>query len=137
MWILLGPNPISNIVPIVDSTNVTLEWPRPEGRIESYIIKWFPEGFPEKEKVKNLSEQNLPQEVHINHGSEEKLVRTIVDELMPGLKYFFEIFTTSYNLESDVIKLSARTMPQIQSEVLVVNDQQVSLIKCCYYFTKF
>lgn len=34
----LGPNPVSNIAPLVDSNNVTLEFPRPEGRIEYYII---------------------------------------------------------------------------------------------------
>ncbi|KAK6628641.1 Tyrosine-protein phosphatase 10D [Polyplax serrata] len=117
------PNPISNIVPIIDSTNVTLEWPRPEGRIESYIIRWHPGGFPEKEKMKNLTEQNVSG-VRNNHVADDRIVRTLIDELMPGVKYFFEIYTISYSLESDIIKLSARTMPQIQSEVLVVNDQQ-------------
>lgn len=39
-YIFLGPNPCSNIAPLVDSTNVTLEFPRPEGRIEYYVINW-------------------------------------------------------------------------------------------------
>ncbi|ENN80085.1 hypothetical protein YQE_03484, partial [Dendroctonus ponderosae] len=33
------PNPVSNIAPLVDSNNVTLEWPRPEGRVETYIVR--------------------------------------------------------------------------------------------------
>ena len=104
---------------------MTLEWPRPEGRIESYIIRWHPEETPESEKMKNLTEQNVSGN-YDNHGSEDRLVRTLIDELMPGVKYYFEIYTTSYSLESDLIKLTTRTMPQIQSEVLVVNDQQVN-----------
>lgn len=103
---------------------MTLEWPRPEGRIENYIIRWHPEEFPEREKTKNLTEQNISG-MRENHVSDDKLVRTLIDELMPGVKYLFEIYTTSYSLESDIVKLSARTMPQIQSEVLVVSDQQV------------
>ena len=31
---------MTNLVPLVDSTNVTLEFPRPEGRIEHYVITW-------------------------------------------------------------------------------------------------
>ena len=34
------PNPVSNIAALVDSTNVTLEFPRPEGRIEYYMVFW-------------------------------------------------------------------------------------------------
>lgn len=33
---------MTDIAPLVDSTNVTLEFPRPEGRIEYYIINWSP-----------------------------------------------------------------------------------------------
>lgn len=131
-----GPNPVSNILTLIDSTNVTLEWPKPEGRIERYIIKWQPDGSPELEKTKNISEQNIPAEERSSiFGSEEKPVRILIGELMPGVKYLFEIYTTSYFLESDVIKLSARTMPQIQSEVLVVNDMQV--MSSLYKLIKF
>lgn len=52
------PNPVSNIVPLVGSTNITLEWPRPEGRVESYILKWWPTDNQGKIQTKNVSENN-------------------------------------------------------------------------------
>ncbi|ERL89353.1 hypothetical protein D910_06724 [Dendroctonus ponderosae] len=81
------PNPVSNIAPLVDSNNVTLEWPRPEGRVETYIV------------------------------------RLLVGDLMPGEEYVFDIQAISNDLESDVTVLKTRTMPLIQSEVVVVNNQ--------------
>ncbi|KAL0279954.1 UNVERIFIED_CONTAM: hypothetical protein PYX00_001395 [Menopon gallinae] len=121
------PNPVSNILTLIDSTNVTLEWPRPEGRIERYIVKWYPDGFPDLEKMKNISEQNVPGEEPTSriYGAEDRLVRVLIGDLMPGVKYFFELYTVSYFLKSGITKLSARTMPQIQSEVfLVVSNKQ-------------
>lgn len=53
------PNPVSNILPLADSTNITLEWPRPEGRIESYVLQWWPTENPEHIHTKNVSEANV------------------------------------------------------------------------------
>lgn len=53
------PNPVSNIALLVDSTNITLEWPRPEGRVETYIIKWWPTEFPDRIFKKNVTEANI------------------------------------------------------------------------------
>lgn len=50
------------------------------------------------------------------------MVRVLIGELMPGVQYKFEIHTVSYRLTSDTTHLSTRTMPLIQSEVLVVNN---------------
>lgn len=49
-------------------------------------------------------------------------VRVLIDDLTPGVHYNFDIHTISYNLISDVTQLSKRTLPLIQSEVLVVNN---------------
>lgn len=43
--------------------------------------------------------------------------------MFPGLEYKFEIHTISYNLVSDLTHLAARTLPLIQSEVVVVTDK--------------
>lgn len=48
----------------------------------------------------------------------------LIGDLFPGLEYKFDIHTISFNLESDVTHLAARTLPLIQSEVLVVTDKQ-------------
>lgn len=53
------PNPVSNILPLADSTNITLEWPRPEGRIESYVLRWWPTDNPGQVYSKNVSEVNI------------------------------------------------------------------------------
>lgn len=53
------PNPVSNILPLADSTNITLEWPRPEGRIETYVLRWWPTDNPDQVYFKNVSEINI------------------------------------------------------------------------------
>ncbi|XP_017888452.1 tyrosine-protein phosphatase 10D isoform X1 [Ceratina calcarata] len=114
------PNPVLNVSPIIDSTNVTLEWPRPEGRIETYVIRWWPVDNPEDIRTKNVTESNDVTSVLFE---ENAVQRVFVSDLMPGVQYFFLIYTVSYNLVSDVSNLTTRTMPLIQSEVVVVVDQ--------------
>ncbi|XP_028520350.1 tyrosine-protein phosphatase 10D isoform X3 [Apis cerana] len=114
-------NPVLNITPIVDSTNVTLEWPRPEGRIETYVIRWWPVDNREDVRTKNVTESN---DVAAGGLYEENSVqRVLVGDLMPGVQYSFVICTISYNLVSEITNLTTRTMPLIQSEVVVVVDQ--------------
>ncbi|KAF5292505.1 hypothetical protein FQR65_LT01650 [Abscondita terminalis] len=108
------PNPVSNIAPLVDSNNVTLEWPRPEGRVEVYIVRWW-----EGTDSSQINKRNVSQN---QNGAGP--VRLLVGDLMPGLEYVFEIQAVSNDLESDVTVLRTRTMPLIQSEVVVVNNQQ-------------
>lgn len=115
------PNPVSNIALLVGSTNVTLEFPRPEGRIERYEISWTELANDGSEiaptRTKNMTGQGI---------EEGKMVKALVEDLMPGVKYNFEIHTVSYNLHSDVTRLTSRTLPLILSEVLVVNNQQAT-----------
>lgn len=51
-------------------------------------------------------------------------MRVLIGDLMPGVQYKFDIQTTSYGIFSRTTHLSTRTMPLIQSEVVVVNDRQ-------------
>lgn len=53
---------------------------------------------------------------------DQPIVRVLIDDLFPGVEYKFDIHTISYDLISDLTQLSARTLPLIQSEVLVVNN---------------
>lgn len=97
-----------NITPIIDSTNVTLEWPRPEGRIETYVIRWWPVENPADIRMKNVSEGNDVSDI----GFEEDSARTekiLVSDLMPGMQYFFVVYTISYDLVSDISNLTTRT----------------------------
>ncbi|XP_063234595.1 tyrosine-protein phosphatase 10D isoform X2 [Bacillus rossius redtenbacheri] len=115
----IRPNPVSNIVPLVDSTNVTLEWPRPEGRIERYTVRWVLEGRDDSPQEKSVPEANAS-----GAGAEGQPVRLLIGDLMPGVKYLLEMHASSYGLDSDVTSLAARTRPLIQSDVTIVTSQQ-------------
>ncbi|KAJ8944758.1 hypothetical protein NQ318_011665 [Aromia moschata] len=94
-----GPNPVSNIAPLVDSNNVTLEWPRPEGRVETYIIKWEESLNPVTINGRNVSQNQ----------NDTGPIRLLVSNLMPGVEYTFYIQTISNDLESDSTILRTRT----------------------------
>lgn len=103
---------MSNIAPLVDSNNVTLEWPRPEGRVETYIVRWWESTNPGHVNMKNISMNN--------NGSGP--VRLLVGDLMPGVEYVFEIQAFSNDLESDITTLHTRTSKynKISSTVLSI-----------------
>jgi hypothetical protein len=70
-----------------------------------YVVRWAAEGEEEPPHTKNITEQHLSAP----HISEEQPVRVLIGDLMPGVKYLFEIHTVSYHLHSDITKLAART----------------------------
>ncbi|XP_052855612.1 tyrosine-protein phosphatase 10D isoform X1 [Drosophila gunungcola] len=110
------PNPVSNIIQLVDSRNITLEWPKPEGRVESYILKWWPSDNPGRVQTKNVSENKSADDL--------STVRVLIGELMPGVQYKFDIQTTSYGILSGITSLYPRTMPLIHSDVVVANGEK-------------
>ncbi|CAB3367061.1 Hypothetical predicted protein [Cloeon dipterum] len=129
----IQPNGVSNIESLIDSVNVTLAWPKPEGRIDFYSIAWKLEeelNDPEEDEdndeespvpiagSKNISTSDVVE----NNGK----VSVLIGELIPGAKYSFLIYTTSHGQNSDVTEFVTRTMPLLQTEIVVVNDQQIS-----------
>lgn len=90
---------MSNIAPLVDSNNVTLEWPRPEGRVEVYMVRWW-----ESSNSSHIMRRNIT----MNNNSTGP-VRLLVGDLMPGVEYVFEIQAFSNDLESDITTLHTRT----------------------------
>ncbi|XP_076478541.1 protein tyrosine phosphatase 10D isoform X3 [Bombus vancouverensis nearcticus] len=120
------PNPVLNITPIIDSTNVTLEWPRPEGRIETYVIRWWPVENPQDIRSKNVTESNDVTSVLFEENSVQ---RVLVGDLMPGVQYSFVIYTVSYNLFSDITNLTTRTNPEPVTSIqaIEVNDTRITL----------
>ncbi|XP_044592412.1 tyrosine-protein phosphatase 10D isoform X1 [Cotesia glomerata] len=113
----VAPNPVTNITPIVDSTNVTLEFPRPQGRIEFFTFTWSATSDPGDDlgvRSKNIS------------GLEEDPDKFVIGNLIPGVEYVFSVATTSHDLVSELTNVTARTMPLIQSEVVIVVDQDVT-----------
>lgn len=60
--------------------------------------------------------------IYYSSANAEK-IRVLIGDLFPGWEYKFHIHTVSYNLISDKTDLAARTLPLIQSEVLVVTNK--------------
>lgn len=109
LFIFIGPNPVLNITPVIDSTNVTLEWPRPEGRIEYYALKWWPADIPESIRAKNVTASSELSSTGYDDGVTVNIERILVDELIPGVEYSFSVYTVSYDLVSDTSSLKTRT----------------------------
>ncbi|XP_043667862.1 tyrosine-protein phosphatase 10D isoform X4 [Vespula pensylvanica] len=124
----IRPNPVLNIHPIVDSTNVTLEWPRPEGRIETYVIRWWPVENPQDIRAKNFTESPEVSALLFD----ESIVHTervLVGDLMPGMQYSFIVYTISYDLVSEITNLTTRTNPEPITTINAtdVNDTRITL----------
>ncbi|XP_011298900.1 tyrosine-protein phosphatase 10D isoform X2 [Fopius arisanus] len=118
------PNAVVNVTPVVDSTNITLEFPRPEGRIETYVIRWWVAGSLGDVRTKNVTAGG-ETDTNFEEPGGHYIERILVDDLMPGVQYEFSIYTISYHLVGDVTNFTAHTMPLIQSEVVVVIDQDL------------
>jgi hypothetical protein len=52
---------------------------------------------------------------------EHPSVRIIIEDLMSGVEYNFQVYVVSHNLISDEYFFIARTMPLIQSEIFIVS----------------
>ncbi|EDV44425.2 uncharacterized protein Dana_GF20352, isoform B [Drosophila ananassae] len=116
--VTMPPQPVSNVVPLVDSHNLTLEWPQPDGHVDFYTLKWWPTDEPNNWEVKNVS--HLEQK----DSTTSPNIRVPIEDLSPGRQYRFEVQASSNNIRSGITHLSTRTMPLIQSDVFIANAGQ-------------
>lgn len=91
------PNPVSNVAQLADTRNVTLEWPRPEGRVERYEVRW------REEEGAGAGGRNVSAE------GAGRTVRALLDALLPGRGYAVAITAHSHDLASDVFRMHTRT----------------------------
>ncbi|XP_049865569.1 tyrosine-protein phosphatase 10D isoform X2 [Pectinophora gossypiella] len=110
------PNPVSNVAQLVDTRNMTLEWPRPAGRVEWYALRWWPRPGELDPTDTEVVERNLTA------PSGGRTVRALLENLQPGVGYTVSIAAVSYNLTSDVFTMDTRTRPMITSEMNIVNE---------------
>jgi receptor-type tyrosine-protein phosphatase beta len=112
------PTGISQVKQFVDSSNITLSWDRPAGRIESYTIKWMamdrvpvdpdredgesPERIDEKSELLQ-GEKVVTQDVW---GDQVKIP---IFPLMSGVAYSLRVETTSYGMNGDEYNTTIRT----------------------------
>ena len=71
---------------------MTLVWPRPEGRVDFYRLKWYQVNNAEDVRVKTIP-GNIQTE-----GISRK-VSVLIAELYPGVEYMFEITTEANDLK--------------------------------------
>jgi receptor-type tyrosine-protein phosphatase beta len=115
----IKPQAVRDVEPVLGAENITLSWPRPEGRVDRYFIKWYP-----LSNVEDIRVKEIPGDVQT-----EGIGRTIDDvigDLHPGVDYMFEITTEAHGLRSETVRTSIRTMPLITSEITVVNKQDTT-----------
>ncbi|XP_063616070.1 tyrosine-protein phosphatase 10D-like [Cydia splendana] len=113
------PNPVSNVAALVDTRNMTLEWPVPAGRVERYGLRWWPR--PDEVPDAVPAARNLTAEPGV------KTVRALLDALEPGVGYTLTVHAVSYNLTSDLFTMETRTRPLIQSEMTIVNEPEADV----------
>ncbi|ALC49140.1 Ptp4E [Drosophila busckii] len=116
--VTMPPQPVSNVVPLVDSRNLTLEWPKPVGHVDYYTIKWWPTDASQQVEYKNVSlKEEKPSSAALS-------VRVPIEKLSPGRQYKFEVQASSNGIRSGITHLSTRTMPLIQSDVFIANANE-------------
>lgn len=116
---IIEPQAVANLQPILDAENVTLQWPRPEGRVDFYHIKWYP--LANKDDIRNKKiNGNIPTE------GIGRNIAVLIANLHPGVEYMFEITTEAHKLESETTQTKVRTMPLITSDITVINQREVT-----------
>lgn len=112
------PNPVARLTPLVDATNVTLTWERPQGRVDMYRLVWYqaesdPVALPpsstsssdDSRRKKRQSEQLQKRSVVVNGD----LNHSYIDTLFPGTLYVVEMTSLSFGVESNKTSLTLRT----------------------------
>lgn len=98
------PNPVSNVAQLVDTRNLTLEWPRPAGRVDAYRLRWWPLAGEAPSAPSAPYERALPAP-----APSSRVVRALLDGLQPGVGYTLTVAAHSYNLTSDLFTMETRT----------------------------
>ncbi|XP_048481180.1 tyrosine-protein phosphatase 10D [Plutella xylostella] len=126
------PNPVSDVASLVDARNMTLEWPRPKGRVEWYSVRWWARDPAEGggEGARNLTAaEGAAEGAGAGEGGAEGgrgTVRALIPGLASGVGYTVAIAAHSYNLTSDIFTMDTRTRPLIQSEMTIVTESDDS-----------
>ena len=116
---LLAPAQLAGLQPQLDSENVTLAWPVPRGRVDTYTISWFPVRSPEEQRTKTISGD-------IGSRAEDGMARILIESLQPGVNYHFEMTTRSHDLSSPTLTKIIRTQPLCTSEIFIIIDEEVT-----------
>jgi len=116
---IIAPHPVTDIQPVLDAENITLQWPRPDGRIDFYLITWAPLDKPDDMRAKEIPGDTETEGI-------DRIVKILIESLHPGVEYHFKITTKSHDLSSNTVTKIIRTQPLCTSEIFIINNQEVS-----------
>ncbi|KAL0839964.1 hypothetical protein ABMA28_016572 [Loxostege sticticalis] len=119
---VVRPSPVSNVATLVDTRNMTLEWPRPAGRVERYELRWWRTDKPTGADGANTDTHAEEGARNVSASSSQRTARALIDGLAPGTAYTVTIAAHSYHLTSDLFTMDTRTRPLIQSEMTIVTE---------------
>ena len=122
----LYPNPVARLTPMVDSSNITLTWEKPSGRVDMYRLVWYQsdadpvaaaaaalplpaaaaaaaadEDSKRKKRLSDPQRRSVVVDGDSNQAS--------IDNLFPGMLYVVEMTCLSYSVESNRTTLPLRT----------------------------
>lgn len=130
VFIYLGPNPVSNIALLVDATNLTIQFPRPEGLVDYYSVEYTllkpPPLADQNQTTTTISNwstaaiswgsgplssgwKNFTDSGYPSGSSGPVVVNLGLDDLIAGAGYALRIRTCSHLMYSDPVHLEAHT----------------------------
>ena len=122
----IDPSPVSltQLQPILEAENVTVQWPVPAGRVERYYISWHPVGDQDSLQYSEVSGQSVSED--------QVLARVLLDNLRPGLEYGVEVITESHGRQSRAVRTNIRTKPLCTSALNIIRHPEVAAITLSY-----
>ena len=95
----LDPNPVARLTPIVDATNVTLNWERLPGRVDMYRLVWYqaesdpvsllPSSSSSDDSKRRKRQQDPNQKRSVEVKGDQNT--SYIDTLFPGTLYVIEM----------------------------------------------
>ena len=120
------PSPVSltDLPPILEAENMTVQWPVPPGRVERYHISWQPVGDPESVQYSEVAGDKV--------SGNQQVARVLLDNLRPGLEYKVEVSTESHGRRSRAVRTNIRTKPLCTSALNIISHPEVAALTLRY-----
>ena len=120
------PSPVSltDLPPILEAENMTVQWPVPPGRVERYHISWQPVGDPESVQYSEVAGDKV--------SGNQQVARVLLDNLRPGLEYKVEVSTESHGRRSRAVRTDIRTKPLCTSALNIISHPEVAALTLRY-----
>lgn len=152
--LFLEPNPASSIALLVDATNLTIQFPRPEGLIDYYSVEYILLKSPIDHNQTTLSNywatlvasmtnnglsSSIGSKNFTDTGlsiSSETIIKLSLDDLISGAGYILRIRTCSHFMYSDPVHLEAYTSKKLNFKIkiiIIIINSSIRIISNFFY----